>query len=730
MSTPYPQLQGLLGVVEDAGSAKIILPEFQRSFVWANNDIKDLLISVLNGYFVGTFLFLRRGTEFDFKIRYFEGVAEIDQTMPQEPDEKRVEKATLDGQQRLTAMFYALSGPPKIAPKQAAYPYRYFARVHDKIAGQDWEDVIWSVSENDRTKNIEIDIGSGTGRRKYAFKEILDKVGGFTRLLELKEFKHYCYENGIVPFVSLRNDEVFNKWLDDYVQFFIDVRKERYADVTKRKEEIRKALKSWFDFQVPALTLENRNFAEVAEIFERINRTGIVLSTFALATAVFFKQKVNLRDWWMEYHRAGGQVAEFCEDDDEDYPKFILQVMALLQGKEVKRKIIINPKEFKAEKSAWDQAGKLLDQALTRQTNTFSGYGVIRPKLLPYKPIIVGMSALLNSCNNAKDFEKLDSWYWSSVLTERYAGSSETAVKQDFDQVTTWLKEDSKKPTVVVEAENAIEQLPLRDVDRGASNKAIMNMIALQGAKDFFTGQSIELSRLEEHHIFPKKSGLTLPKVNSILNKTLISEETNRSILNRKPSAYVAEMKAKLGSSQDAQEMLSTHLISKKAFEAMEADDYDSFLEAREETIKNRMKQRLQGPDTPADATTKEPATEATEPGVNSSLGGTESSPIWDEARPNRRGSGIVVSHGDKGLDQVLAVASRVKKGLSWNEACHSVACERGTTHNTIMAATTTRLGLSGKAAFETHLRNGTLATLLIAKFPLAKDKIEAILQA
>lgn len=93
--------------------------------------------------------------------------------------------------------------------------------------------------------------------------------------------------------------------------------------------------------------MEGKPFYEVAEIFERINRTGIELSVFALATAVYFKKKVNLRDWWKEYYTSDMSVIrKFCSEDDENYSKYILQVMALLQRKEVKKRVLINPKEF------------------------------------------------------------------------------------------------------------------------------------------------------------------------------------------------------------------------------------------------------------------------------------------------------------------------------------------------------------------------------------------------
>lgn len=51
---PYPALKDLLELVGKTCTSEVALPEFQRSFVWGNQDIKDLLVSILNGYFIGT----------------------------------------------------------------------------------------------------------------------------------------------------------------------------------------------------------------------------------------------------------------------------------------------------------------------------------------------------------------------------------------------------------------------------------------------------------------------------------------------------------------------------------------------------------------------------------------------------------------------------------------------------------------------------------------------------
>jgi len=40
METPHPELERVLGLVAKCDKGTIVLPEFQRSFVWGNQDIK------------------------------------------------------------------------------------------------------------------------------------------------------------------------------------------------------------------------------------------------------------------------------------------------------------------------------------------------------------------------------------------------------------------------------------------------------------------------------------------------------------------------------------------------------------------------------------------------------------------------------------------------------------------------------------------------------------------
>ena len=267
--------------------------------------------------------------------------------------------------------------------------------------------------------------------------------------------------------------------------------------------------------------------------------------------------------------------------------------MALLQGKEVKKKVFIDPSELTVDKEKWNEATKLLSKALERLENTQTGYGVIKPDLLPYKPIIVTLSGLLKHCVSNEHFRKLDAWYWSSVFTGRYAGSSDTAIKQDYDQVKEWLNNNNEKPEVVKEAENRIQDLELRKITKGALYKALLNIIASYGAKDFFTGQSIELAKLNDHHIFPKKCGIKLTNENSILNRTLIDDATNKRIYKSKPSKYLKEMSKVLGGWDKVKGVLKTHLIDEDTLKAMQNDDYEGFIKQREKIIKEEMIKRI-----------------------------------------------------------------------------------------------------------------------------------------
>lgn len=95
----------LTELLSDVKSGKLVIPDFQRDFVWTKKQIEDLLNSIVNGYFIGTILLLESPTgNLRFAPKLIRGV---------EADPKAHANVSyvLDGQQRVTSLYYAFFEP-------------------------------------------------------------------------------------------------------------------------------------------------------------------------------------------------------------------------------------------------------------------------------------------------------------------------------------------------------------------------------------------------------------------------------------------------------------------------------------------------------------------------------------------------------------------------------------------------------------------------------------------
>ena len=89
-------------LLKESHEGRLQLPDFQRSFVWEDEDVQNLITSVAKGYPIGAFLSLQTGGKVGFKPRLLEGVdGRADRPSPPE-------ELLLDGQQRLTSLYQAI----------------------------------------------------------------------------------------------------------------------------------------------------------------------------------------------------------------------------------------------------------------------------------------------------------------------------------------------------------------------------------------------------------------------------------------------------------------------------------------------------------------------------------------------------------------------------------------------------------------------------------------------
>lgn len=92
----------LADLLHDIVVGKIQLPDFQRGWVWSDQDIRSLLVSIARAFPVGAIMMLEAGGDTRFKVRPVEGLASA-ATKPE-----TTEQLLLDGQQRLTSLTQVL----------------------------------------------------------------------------------------------------------------------------------------------------------------------------------------------------------------------------------------------------------------------------------------------------------------------------------------------------------------------------------------------------------------------------------------------------------------------------------------------------------------------------------------------------------------------------------------------------------------------------------------------
>lgn len=90
---------------------KLQLPDFQRGWVWDDEHIQSLLVSIARSFPIGAVMLLETGGETRFQVRPVEGVELPPNTNPEE--------LILDGQQRLTSLTQVLKLDKPVATRDA-----------------------------------------------------------------------------------------------------------------------------------------------------------------------------------------------------------------------------------------------------------------------------------------------------------------------------------------------------------------------------------------------------------------------------------------------------------------------------------------------------------------------------------------------------------------------------------------------------------------------------------
>lgn len=181
-------------LLRDIDNKELILPEFQRGYVWSRKQVKEYLHSIYKGYPTGTFLIWK--TPMEQKSRGTRG-----------NEDSRYYQLILDGQQRLTSLYALFNGtPPPFYEGENLFFDLYF--------NLDTEEFVYFMEKrmSDKPEWIGVTdflkIGDvGVFINKTASDELKQYYNhNLSKLIKLNEIRNYTYD--IQKISELDIDEV------------------------------------------------------------------------------------------------------------------------------------------------------------------------------------------------------------------------------------------------------------------------------------------------------------------------------------------------------------------------------------------------------------------------------------------------------------------------------------------------------------------------------------------
>jgi hypothetical protein len=573
--------ESLAQLVQDIDRNSVVLPEFQRDFVWEIEKTLDLFDSFVRDIFVGSLIygvpsFEITVRELDTKPRSGKGSRrKLKLTSFTKQDiEKQVKvhgfRLLLDGQQRATSIYRALKGVDEIyfvvssetdlAPEIRQQP----------VAKRSLESVLSEFRSQPVAGRINIKMSdvyrvlNGDAPREKDQAELFLQTSSFAHLngqnaIESTEFSAYLtYLKGLENLC--RQEKLVAYYL-------LDTDEEKFA-----------------------------------LFFERSNSKGIQLNFIDILAAKLYGG-FNLRD----------QIDRFSEEnpDLELNREAIVRSIsyAVSDGKETGRSYILANLTQVHFNQYWDEFTIAYKKAFEWLLATRL---LIHPDWIPYENMLIPLMIFLRQIPG-HDFGQISSlqarvlkaWYWLAIFSRRYSSAAQTYVLEDAQALERAGRGDFSSALLLIQKiyPALIDHDDLFTVSKkyDAMYRGVLNFcnFVSGGFLNWDNGNPVtRSSMLEDHHIFPKdylrKNSKLLESTldaqvltDCVANRTLIPKLTNIKVGNKSPSEYLAKLAEKNPNMSAA---LASHLIPSDLISGAYDDLYLLFLEDRARTIINEIK--------------------------------------------------------------------------------------------------------------------------------------------
>lgn len=561
-------------LLDEVASGKISLPDLQRPFVWKNNKVCDLFDSMMRGFPIGYIMLWKSPDDYD-KIR--------DEWVPNKQF-KRPDDLVIDGQQRLTSLFAAMTGTP----------------VKDK----DYKNRRIRISFNPLTSQFSV--WSAATEKDYQMISDISDVYQANKRHEIGKLR-----KSLIQRINEGRQRKGEPLLNDDEECNVE-------------ESINKLL-DLEDYTIPTLRiLPAAEEEDVAEIFRRVNSGGQKLNEnnfVETLLAVFdndLHDKINDFCEQSRISRDGTSYNHIIEVDASHLIRIALGIgfhrarmrygYKLLRGKDLDKRTtseetrIANMTTFR---DAILRATNINDWH--SYLNLFNEAGYISKDLLASKQVVIFSYILYLRGKYEYKIPQLMlrrciiRWIFMASITQFYTEKAmETTVERQFADLRNitdgqdfikYLDETVKKKmtndyftvTLPTSMETSSAQSPIWYGYIAALNVLGTPMLFSNSplSKYWLPGANGKKKAIDRHHIFPKeylrRIGITEDRDrNQIANFTYIDYTTNIEIKDRAPEDYVVEYRNRMG-----EEAFKKACVENALPEGFEHMEYAEFLQQR-----------------------------------------------------------------------------------------------------------------------------------------------------
>lgn len=469
-----PTAQKIDKLIKRIDEGDIKIPAFQRGYVWKQNQVIDLLESIVHEYPIGSVLLWKTSEKLN-STRNIAGYK-----IPSRDDTYPV-NYVLDGQQRLASI------------------YGVFSQLIEQ-----------ETSVNNYNPKLDIfEIYFDFEKSDFLAKEDISSVDTVIHL------RHLLNVATLIPALKQLN--------------------------LSYHEAAQNLASQFLNYEIPVVTIENRERADVGIIFERINNTGTGLSTLDLMTAW---------TWTDNFHLLEESNKLLKELNSKGYGGIKHQTLLQIVSGNIQG-TTKNILDLKGEqvRDDWEEVTEAIRKAVDfLSTDLKCGH----LDFLPFHQQLICICKFFYEIKRPNDIQLkgLRQWFWKTSFSTRYS-TGQTSSKMDIDIKSVLLIKDGDNTAFEDYKYNTTSaKLKATKFSKGnPTTRALLLLLGQYNPHDLIKNQKIDTgrslsqyNRKEYHHIFPqaylKKQSVPDEKIFNVLNFCFLSSDSNKIISNKTPSDY------------------------------------------------------------------------------------------------------------------------------------------------------------------------------------------------